>query len=375
MSVYSYFKSAWKDLKGFFTKKPIEAHKSSRHCSKKKPKSTKKVCLLAPIQETKEPLKEFEFNNRALLFVLKKTKIFNLFEKYVKDTRRSCSITYPLASLLMQGMLIHLLRQKSLNAFEDAKKLSPHLTQNTAFLIQAPCAPSPKTVEDAILKINPSDLEPILPHLFCQLLRSKFFKLHPQFKGGVNRGKDQPFKLGIDAQTIHVYHDYNQHPCKACFYCLKRTRDKACWYLHCDVTLLVIGDNGFQFPLFNYRVKANHLWEQTSDKTFKQECELSALPHLLEKFRHYFPKLKADLLLDSLYAQGTTMKLCDKFHLGYITVRKSGSLRSLNSDIEGLKKLQTPLFKESIDGRWNKQQTAYVFSGLCHKGHHFTLID
>src|SRR5262249_29840 len=61
--------------------------------------------------------------------------------------------------------------------------------------------------------------------------------------------------------------------------------------------------------------------------------------------------------------------------LGYMTVRKSGSLKSLNSNIEGLKKLDSPQKRRCKEGRWNKEQTAYVFSDLSHKEHVFTLID
>ena len=103
------------------------------------------------------------------------------------------------------------------------------------------------------------------------------------------------------------------------------------------------------------------LGKKESDETFKQQCELSALPYLLEKFRHYFPKLNASLLLDSLYAQGTTMDLCKQFKLNFMIVRKSGSLKSLNSNIKGLKKLQSPQKRQYQEGRWNKRANRLCF--------------
>lgn len=44
------------------------------------------------------------------------------------------------------------------------------------------------------------------------------------------------------------------------------------------MALSLIGENGFHFHLFLYRVKANHPWEKYSEEEFKQECEISALP-------------------------------------------------------------------------------------------------
>jgi len=316
-----------------------------------------------------------EFNSRTLRLILQKTKIYDLFEKYVSDPRRVSSITYSVPSILMHALSLMLLHQKSRNALHDKELLSSHLKSNLAKLIQAPSTPSPKTVEDLMLNLNANELEPILPALFHMLLRKKFFQLHPEYRMDIEGNEPASFLLGIDAKYTHTYYDSSQHPAASCPYCLKRTRGEVSWYLHCDVSLCVIGKNGFVFPLFLYRVKANHAWEGENDEILKQECELSALPHLLEKFRKYFPKLKATLLLDSLYAQGTTMDLCDQFKLGYMITRKSGSLQSLNDNIEGLKKLQSPETRQYQERRWNKEQTAYIFSDLSHQGHNFTLID
>jgi hypothetical protein len=369
MNIYSYFINVWQNLKDFFQKTSIEQGKNLTYG----PQENKEAYSESDVAAVKEGE---EFNSRALRFILKKTKIYDLFEKYVLDPRRAASITYPIASILMHSLSLLLLRRPSKNALHDAEKLSPCLKQNLAKLIDASSTPCPKAVEDAMLKLNADELEPILPSLFRQLLRGKFFKLHSEFLPSNGKSDEAPrLSIAVDAEITHVYHDSNQHPTASCPYCLKRTRGNISWYVHCDVCLCVIGNNGFLFPLFLYRVRANHAWEREGDEPFKQQCELSALPYLLERFRHYFPKLKADLLLDSLYAQGTTMDLCEQFKLGYMIVRKSGSLKSLNSNIEGLKKLQSAQKRQYRDGRWYKEQTAYAFCNLSHREHVFTLID
>jgi hypothetical protein len=369
MNIYSYFNNTWQNLKGFFQKISIEQSKNLTYG----PEENKEVYSESHVEAVKGGE---EFNSQALRLILKKTKIYDLFEKYVSDPRRVSSITYFIPSILMHSLSLLLLRRPSKNALHDAEKLSACLKQNLAKLIHASSTPCPKTVENVMLKLNAEELESILPLLFRQLLRGKFFKLHSEFLPSNGKSDETPrICIAIDAEITHVYHDSNQHPTGSCPYCLKRTRGNTSWYIHCDVSLCVIGDNGFIFPLFLYRVRANHAWEMEGDEEFKQQCELSAMPYLLEKFRSYFPKLQVDILLDSLYAQGTAIGLCEQFGLEYIIVRKSGSLRSLNSNIEGLKKLESPQERQYREGRWNKEQIAFCFSDLSHKEHAFTLID
>jgi hypothetical protein len=63
-----------------------------------------------------------------------------------------------------------------------------------------------------MLKLDASELEPILPFLFCCLLQGKFFKLHSEFMPDTEGDQAHHFAIGIDAEITHVYHDLNQHP-------------------------------------------------------------------------------------------------------------------------------------------------------------------
>jgi hypothetical protein len=268
---------------------------------------------------------------------------------------------------------MYILRLQSRKALHDQVKLVACFGVNIARIAGANSMPCAKTFEDLFMQVNPQDLEPILPALFRWLLRNKFFKLHPEFKGiGESHS---PFQLAIDGEITHKYTDASQHPCAGCPYCLKRTRGKAVWYIHSEVVLSIIGEGGFNMPLFVYRVKKEQLQENASDEELKQECELTALPYLLDQFRKEFPRLPANLLLDSLYAQGPAMEVIEKHHCGFIIVRKAGSLKSLNADIEGQKKLITPIRRNVIEDRWEKEQEVYVFPSMSHQKHDFTIID
>jgi hypothetical protein len=310
---------------------------------------------------------------RILRLVLKKTELKELFEKYVDDPRHG-KCTYLLSSLLLMGTLIPLLRCPSRHAFHDQTQLSHLFSENSSKLAETNSVPCAKTFEDCFMQLDSSGLEEVLPALFERLLRKKFFQLHPEFRGGLN-SKDPSFLVGIDAHVIHHYTAKSQHPCKHCPYCLKRTTENATWYLHCNVILSIIGDHGFQMPLFQHRIRSQQKLETCSKEKFKQECELTALPLLLQKFRLKFPRLSATLLLDSLYANGTAMGLAEKFHFDYSIVRKEGSLPSLNAEMIHLKKWVSFKSQTVASGQWEKEQEASIFRDFTHQGHPFTLID
>jgi hypothetical protein len=304
--------------------------------------------------------------------VLKKTRLARLFSENVHDPRRP-KCNYSATSLLLITTLMHILRFQSRNAFHNQAVLPGNFVENVAKLADSKGIPSPKTFEDFFIQLDYHDLEPILPALFRWLLRSKFFKLHPEFKGDVP--ENDTFQLAIDGEVTHKYTDCSQHPCASCPYCLKRTRGETVWYIHSEIVLSIIGESSFQIPLFVYRIKKEQQLENCSEEKLKQECELTALPFLLEQFRKEFPRLPVNLLLDSLYAQGPAMQTAEKYHCGFTIVRKEGSLKSLNDDIEGLKQLVKPIKRKLIKGRWQKEQQAYIFLDMSHQGHSFTVID
>jgi hypothetical protein len=135
------------------------------------------------------------------------------------------------------------------------------------------------------MMLNPSDLEPILFDLFKDLCRKKVFA----------RNKGKGFFLSIDAYCAHSYHEMSAH--SPCPYCLKRERDDKVWYLHINVVASLVFPDGLQLPLYVHRLKAQNKWAPLTDRKFKEECELTALPLILAKVRHYLPKMKFTVLL------------------------------------------------------------------------------
>lgn len=104
-------------------------------------------------------------------------------------------------------------------------------------------------------------------------------------------------------KCIHSYTEQSAHNPEECPYCLKRQGK----HLHVNVVASIVCPGKIKFPIYCYRIHARSPDEkeqlnEMSEKRFKQECEQSALKHVLGAIRHRFPRLPFRLLLDALYA-------------------------------------------------------------------------
>jgi hypothetical protein len=270
---------------------------------------------------------------RGMTFLLKKIRIYDLFEKYTRDGR-SKQGSYSIASLLMVALVMLLFRSPSKNDFYQNKKLGRgayYKNLGEIACLKGDRFPHSKTIDDAFLSLDPSDLEPILFDIFKILRSAKLFSHHQSLK------KSQAFRLSIDAVYTHCYHDLSQHPCEACPFCLKRERrvkegQVKVWYVHVEMVASLIFENGFQMPLYVHRIRKRKDWEGLNEENFKQQCEQTAFPLILAKIRAYLPKLKITVLLDGLHANQTSINILNHFHFGWDIVLKR--FKSVQEEID-----------------------------------------
>lgn len=310
-----------------------------------------------------------EYPVRALRFILNKLKIKELFFKSVRDPRSRVDL-YDLPTLLMQGLFTHLFRSPSKNEFRlslfrpSASKALAQFSGSTA--MHSPCT---RTLDDVLLRLNPTDFFSILPAIFRRLCRWKVFQLHPEL---TPQGE---YEIAIDAQVTHIYHESSQHPCQSCPYCLKRTRGDKVWYVHLDVIASFVAPNGLQIPLVLHRVQARPEWGQLDANKWKQECERTAFPFLLRELRKHFPRLKLCVHLDSLYATDSIISLLEELKMGYSIVRKATVLKTVGEDCAGLKLLSKPLNAFAENKRFKFQQTMYFFNEIAYKNHKLNILQ
>lgn len=310
-----------------------------------------------------------EYPIRSLRFLLKKLKIRQLFNQFIRDPRRRVD-DYDLVSLLMHGLSTHLFRAPSKNKFH-LHLMRPDASKAVAKFngIEKGGSPCVRTFDDLLLNLDPKDFVPILPAIFQALCRQKVFQLHPEF---IPWGE---YAITIDAQVTHVYHKDSQHPCQMCPYCLKRSRGNKVWYLHLDLVASFVAPNGLQIPLLIHRIRARPDWEQLSEDKWKQECERTAFPHLLKDLRQYFPRLKMCIHLDALYATDPILTLLRELRMGYSIVRKIKVLKTVGEDCEGLKAISRPLTITKDTKRFKVSQSIYFFNDVLFRGHHLHVIQ
>jgi hypothetical protein len=287
------------------------------------------------LNHTKETKNFEDIPARGIAFLLKKLHIYRLFTKYAQDGRVRQGL-YPIASLLMVALEMLLFRSPSKNEFYQNKQCGRerwYKNLGTIAQLKGDRFPHSKTIDDAFLSLDPSDLVPILFDIFKHLYAAKLFNLHPSLK------KYCSYRLGIDALCTHHYHALSQHPCEACPFCLKRTRRTKdgqikVWYLHIEVVASLIFENGFQMPLCIHRIRKKQEWEGLNEDDLKQECEQTALPFVLATIRAYLPKLKITVLLDGLHANQVSINALKQFHFGWDIVLKR--LKSVQEEIDSI---------------------------------------
>jgi hypothetical protein len=309
-----------------------------------------------------------EYPIRLLKFILRKLKIKKLFAKHIHDPRSKVSV-YALISLLMHGLFTHIFRSPSKHEFQ-LKLLRPEASVAVAkFNGNSNYCPCTRTVDDVLNNLEPNDFLPILPAIFRSLCRAKVFQLHPEL---ISEGE---FGVAIDAHVTHVYYDHSQHPCQTCPYCLKRTHGNKTWYLHMDVVASFVAPNGFQIPLIFHRIQARPEWGQLSENKWKQECERTAFPFLIEELRRQFPRLSFCIHLDSLYATDPNLTLLEDLNMGYSIVRKAKVLKTVGEDCEGLKQFSKPVEVEAENRRFKVSQTIYFFNDIAYRQHSLSIIQ
>jgi hypothetical protein len=282
---------------------------------------------------------------KFLNFLFKKLHLFDLFANNVKDMRAKKG-RYSIASLLMCALQMILFRFPSKNDFYQNKK-DKRSYRNFAKLahIEEDRFPHSKTIDDAIWNVDAQDVGQVLFDLFSKLKTSK--RIHPSLK------KTKCFRLCIDAFCPHAYTPQSQHPAQSCPHCLKREKENGkMWYLHTHLVASLVFDNGLQIPLCCYFVRKEKRLENLSTKALKQECEQTALPHILAVIRENFPKLKMEVLLDGLYANQTSIGVLKDYNFEYSIVLKR--LKSVQESLDTIDKKTRKVAR----GRFNCTQVA-----------------
>lgn len=139
-----------------------------------------------------------------------------------------------------------------------------------------------------------------------------------------------------------------------CEHCLTQQRsDGSTSYYHNILEAKLITPEGLALSLDSEFI------ENADPGASKQDCEMKAFGRMAVRLKKSFPQLALCLLLDGLYANGTTMSICEANGWKYIITFKEGSLPALWADYQGLLKL-CPENRKTITRDGVKQTLAWV---------------
>lgn len=255
-------------------------------------------------------------------------------EETIPDFRNPHAITYTKQSIMMCAISIFLFRMGSGNKYDNKchDKDEQYSVKNMAKFIEAQedRVPVIKTIETFLKNFDEQKINDLMIAFFKDLQRSKFFQQHPQIMFG------DFFLLAADCVHSHTY-DHPHHTDKNghndCKYCLKRvynkgTKNEKVRWIHNTLVFSFIFMGGLKIPIYRYPIHAKQIvnFENASEDTHKQECELIALKSSLPLIREHFPRMNIVLLLDGLYANRPVIRLVEEQRCGYIIVRKDSCL-------------------------------------------------
>lgn len=271
--------------------------------------------------------------------------------KQIDDPRMQGKITYPLAVLLWQAILLFVLKLGSRRQIKWLLRQNPaavlsHVAaltkSNLGALTTVACD---DTIDDAFASLIIQQLQRLVQNMLRHLIRQRTLEYA--------RLLDQYYMIALDATGL--FHRHQRH----CEHCLvTKTKSGEILYSHHVLEAKLITEDGLAFSLATEHIENQHGQQfDLSKEKEKQDCELNAFKRLAPKIKEAFPQLRICLLLDSLYAARQVMDICKEYGWAYIICYKEGSIPSIYDEFQRL----LPLMSQN-NLTW---QTAHVGQRMC----------
>lgn len=282
--------------------------------------------------------------------------------KKVKDPRHQSYITYEKEILLMTKIL------SSLFYIESMRKTSEEFNCREAIEnVNTMCGndgleqlPHWSTINDFLERLEPSQLEQIIPKLVGHLLQMRCFE--------DSRVRGKYWQILIDGtQLCNTTIPLDKR-------CLKKThRNKEDgsiryieYYYYVLEAKLVVKDN-IVISI------ATEFVENTEKEESKQDCELKACYRLMKKLKKCFPRLPVCLGADSLYAGEPFFRKCGELGWHYIVRFQKGSIPSIDKEYEEIIKIESHEETGKTEGGKATYHCDYV-KGLDYKGMEINVV-
>jgi len=257
----------------------------------------------------------------------------------VTDPRNSLYITYPLAALGAAGVLMFLFR---LGARRQIGKLlrgnGPSAAKFQA-LFGTDTFPHGDTLNVAFGRLDPDQVQAVVTAMVRTLIRQKVLDRY--------RLLGDYFVIAIDGTGRLTF------PERHCPHCLTVTHNGHTTYYHPVLEAKLVLLNGFAFSIMTEFI------ENPGENPTKQDCELKAFYRLAKRLKEAFPRLPICLSLDSLFAGGPTMSICEGYHWKYMIVHKDEDIPYIRQEFEALLPLTPENHLTFLTGPQGKTRQEY----------------
>lgn len=209
----------------------------------------------------------------------------------VPDPRDPKLIWYPSDLLLTQGLMMPLINVPSRRQF-DSVCLDENFRKNLAAMLGRDLSElaSASTVNYLMERLDPSQMESVLPELLNHLIRMR----------ALDRFRfDGEFLVAIDGTELMRW--LNRRHCGLCL--VAEHQDGRIEFFHQVVDAKLVAASGLSFS-FGFE-----FIENVGGRYEKQDCETVAGRRLLERLKKRFPCLPLCILGDALYACEGTIDL------------------------------------------------------------------
>jgi len=176
--------------------------------------------------------------------------------------------------------------------------------------------PHGDTLNATARRLDPDQMQEAVTDMTRQLIRKKVLYRY--------RLLDRYFVVAVDGTGRLTF------PERHCPHCLTAKYHGKTIYYHPVLEAKLVLPNGFVFSLMTEFV------ENPEEYPNKQDCELKAFYRLTKRLEEAFPRLPICLSLDSLFACGPVMSICEDNGWKYIIVHKEKSIPYIQQEFEAL---------------------------------------
>jgi hypothetical protein len=264
---------------------------------------------------------------------------FGALFQSVDDPRRPELIIYPLEALIFAGVLMYLCHLGARRQIAHMLRGNGPSAAKFQALFGTDTCPHGDTLNVVFGRLNPDQVQAVVTALVRTLIRKKVLDRY--------RLLGHYFVVAIDGTGRLTF------PERHCPHCMTVTHNGKTTYYHPILEAKLVLPNGFAFSILTEFI------ENPGENPSKQDCELKAFYRLAERLIAEFPRLPLCLSLDSLFAGGPTMSICEKNNWRFMIVHKDGDIPFVHKEFESLLPLTPENHFTRLTGPQGKKRQEY----------------